>query len=219
MSETRKIDVFIESGRRRVFASALDWPGWARSGKTEELAVQTLGDYLPRYLTIVALADVPRPLGELAISERHPGEAKNADFGALGEVAAAEHEPLSDEAGARLAVLLEASWQAFDRGALAAPPVLRKGPRGGGRDTEEIVRHVLDTEVMYARKMGLARDKAAEAGQDVTTVMRRRIATALRAPGGLQMPPNGWPVRYAVRRMAWHVLDHLWEIEDKSEPG
>ena len=22
------IDVFIESGSRRVFASALDWPGW-----------------------------------------------------------------------------------------------------------------------------------------------------------------------------------------------
>ncbi len=41
-------EVFIESGGRRVFASALDWPGWARSGKTEDQAVVTLADYLPR---------------------------------------------------------------------------------------------------------------------------------------------------------------------------
>ena len=97
--------------------------------------------------------------------------------------------------------------------------VLRKGPRGGGRDTDQIVRHVLDAEVAYARKMGLPRDKAAEAGPDAATALRLRIAAALRAPGTVQAPPNGWPARYAVRRMAWHVLDHLWEIEDKSEPG
>ena len=24
-------------------------------------------------------------------------------------------------------------------------------------------------------------------------------------------------VRYAFRRIAWHVLDHAWEIEDKSD--
>ncbi|MGO8959524.1 MAG: hypothetical protein ACLQFR_19480 [Streptosporangiaceae bacterium] len=210
------IAVFIESGRKQVFASALDWPGWARSGKTEELAVQALADYLPRYLAIVGLAGTAPPAGELAVVERYPGVAKNADFGALGEIAAAEHKPLSGEAGARLALLLEASWQAFDEGARAAPPVLRKGPRGGGRDTDQIVQHVLEAEAVYARKMGLARDKTAEAGQ---VALRQRIAGALRVPASLQMPPTGWPVRYAVRRIGWHVLDHLWEIEDKSEPA
>jgi hypothetical protein len=31
-------------------------------------------------------------------------------------------------------------------------------------------------------------------------------------------PPRSkpWPARYAIRRIAWHVLDHAWEIEDKS---
>ncbi len=224
MGNKNQLDVFIESGRKRVFASALDWPGWARSGKTEELALQTLAGYLPRYLAIVRLAGVAPPTGDLAVIDRHHGVAKNADFGALGEVAAAEHEPLTDDAGARLALLLEASWQAFQRGAGAAPPVLRKGPRGGGRDTGQIVRHVLDTEVIYARKMGLARDKAdearkAEAGQDPAGLLRHRIGAALRTPATLQTPPNGWPPRYAARRMAWHVLDHLWEIEDKSDPA
>ena len=81
------IEVFIESGGRRVFASALDWPGWARSGKTEDQAVVTLADYLPRYAEIVRLAGMAMPDGPLVVVERHAGVAKNADFGALGEVA------------------------------------------------------------------------------------------------------------------------------------
>jgi hypothetical protein len=219
MGNHGRIDVFIESGRSRVFASALDWPGWARRDKTEDLAIQALADYLPRYLAVVELAGVPPPGGDLAVSERHAGLAKNADFGALGEIAIADRAPLPDEAGARLALLLEASWQAFDQGARTAPALLRKGPRGGGRDTEQIVGHVQGAEAAYARKMGLARDRAAAEDQDAATALRQRITAALRAPASLQTPPNGWPARYAVRRMGWHVLDHLWEIEDKSDPA
>jgi hypothetical protein len=219
MGNDGRIDIFIESGRSRVFASALDWPGWARRDKTEDLAIQALADYLPRYLAVVELAGVPPPAGDLAVSERHAGLAKNADFGALGEIATADRAPLPDEAGARLALLLEASWQAFDQGVRTAPALLRKGPRGGGRDTEQIVGHVQGAEAAYARKMGLARDKAAAEDQDAATALRQRITAALRAPAALQMPPNGWPARYAVRRMGWHVLDHLWEIEDKSDPA
>ena len=37
------------------------------------------------------------------------------------------------------------------------------------------------------------------------------------ASDGAAPLPGGWPVRYAARRIAWHVLDHAWEIEDKSE--
>ena len=25
-----------------------------------------------------------------------------------------------------------------------------------------------------------------------------------------------WPAPYAIRRSAWHALDHAWEIEDRS---
>jgi hypothetical protein len=219
MAKGSQIGVFVEAGKRRVFASALDWPGWARSGKTEELAVATLAEYLPRYGLIVERAGRGPVRGDLAIIERHSGLAKSADFGSLGEIALSEQEPLSSAEGARLAALLEASWAAFDEGAAAAPANLRKGPRGGGRDTAQIVDHVQDSEIMYARKMGLARDKAAEAGPDAVAILRQRIGAALRSPQDLSPPENGWPARYAVRRMAWHVLDHLWEIEDKSEPG
>jgi hypothetical protein len=216
MSGDSKVAVFIEAGTRRVFASALDWPGWARSGKSEELAVAAVAEYLPRYLPIAAMAGVAAPTGDLMITERHEGLAKNADFGALGEIAPSDMEALSAEDGARRAALLAAAWRAFDELAAAAPSQLRKGPRGGGRDTAQIIDHVQGAEVAYARKMGLARDRVAEAGLDATGVLRLRILAALRDPASLQTPPKGWPPRTAVRRMAWHVLDHLWEIEDKS---
>jgi hypothetical protein len=212
------IAVFVEAGNRMVFASAPDWPGWARSGKTEELALETLADYLPRYAPIVRRAGLKPPAGDLVIAERHPGAAKNADFGALGEIADSETRPLAAAAGARFAALLEAAWAALDETAAAAPAALRKGPRGGGRDTAQIVEHVLGAEDVYARKMGLPGDKAAS-GPDAAALLRARIAAALRAPDSLVVPPKGWPPRYGARRMAWHVLDHLWEIEDKSEPA
>jgi hypothetical protein len=65
--------------------------------------------------------------------------------------------------------------------------------------------------------MGLAGVKAAPAGRDGATLLRDRIGAALRSPEELVTPAGGWPPRYGARRMAWHVLDHLWEIEDKSD--
>ena len=212
-------EVFIESGSRRCFASALDWPGWARSGKTEELAVATLADYLPRYAGIVRRAGLSAPAGTLVVVERHAGIARNADFGALGEVAEADRRGLTATDGTRLASLLEAAWTAFDQTAAAAPAQLRKGPRGGGRDTDQVVTHVADAELAYARKMGVSLSKEERAGADASSRLRSMIAAALRNPPGLVTPPDGWPPRYAARRFGWHVLDHLWEIEDKSEPA
>jgi hypothetical protein len=212
------IGVFVEAGKTRVFASAVDWPGWARRAKTEELAVEALADYLPRYAPIVRLAGLEPPEGDLVITERHSGLAKNADFGALGEIAQSETAPLPADEGARLASLLEAGWSAFDDVAAAAPAQLRKGPRGGGRDTDQIVAHVRGAELAYARKLGLPGDKPQD-GPDAWPLLRTRIGAALRDPESVVTPPNGWPLRYGARRIAWHVVDHLWEIEDKSEPA
>ena len=65
--------------------------------------------------------------------------------------------------------------------------------------------------------------------EDSTSVVdaRRAAATAVYLEVGtkrvfacaLEWPAveKGWLPRYAARRIAWHVLDHAWEIEDKSE--
>jgi hypothetical protein len=216
-SKAGAIGVFIESGNRRVFASALDWPGWARSAKTEDMAIAALADYLPRYAEIVRLAGMTVPEGTLTVVDRHAGVAKNADFGALGEVATSEHSVLSAADGARLAGLLQAAWTAFDRTAAEAPAQLRKGPRGGGRDTDQIVAHVAGGELEYARKMGITLGKDERSAPGAQDRLRGLIDAALRDPARLVTPPKGWPPRYAARRIGWHVLDHLWEIEDKSE--
>jgi hypothetical protein len=219
MTGIDSIDVFVESGSRRVFASALDWPGWARSAKTEDLALAALADYLPRYAKITQLAGLAAPTRTLTVVERHPGTAKNADFGALGEVAETENRPLTATDGTRLAALLEAAWTAFGQTAAVAPALLRKGPRGGGRDTAEIVAHVADAELLYARKIGVSLATEERGGPDALARLRSLIAAALRDPEALVTAPRGWPPRYAARRLSWHVLDHLWEIEDKSEPA
>jgi hypothetical protein len=215
MTTDGPIAVFIEPGHKWTFASALDWPGWARRGRTEDLAVQALDEYLPRYAPIVTRAGLKPVTGALTITERHPEPGSNADFGSLHEIAPSERQALTPEAGDRFAALLEAAWLTFDEVSGTAPDQLRKGPRGGGRDTAQIVAHVRDAEVMYARKMGLPRDKSAT--DDPVGALRAGIAAVLRAPASLARPENGWPLRYAARRVGWHVLDHLWEIEDKSE--
>ena len=216
MAAASAIAVFAEPGRKWVFVSALDWPGWARRGKTEELALAALESYLPRYAPIVARAGLAPVTGTLVITERHPEPTVNADFGSLHEVAPSEHRPFTAEQGARFAALLEAEWAAFDEVAGEAPEQLRKGPRGGGRNTSQILAHVREAEVLYSRKMGLPTDVAGQAGADDAGVLRARIAAALRDPATLATPPKAWPLRYAARRIGWHVLDHLWEIEDKS---
>ena len=87
---------------------------------------------------------------------------------------------------------------------------LGKGPRGGGRDRDDIVDHVAAAELAYARKLGI------RLGSDLTA-SRAAIVEVLGAPSDASsIGAKGWPPRYAARRIAWHVLDHAWEIEDKS---
>ena len=87
---------------------------------------------------------------------------------------------------------------------------LRKGPRGGGRDRAAVVEHVVNAERAYAGKIGLrARDEPD---------LRAAIVRVLRRPSdGSELRPGGWTSRYAARRIIWHVLDHIWEIEDRSD--
>jgi hypothetical protein len=46
--------------------------------------------------------------------------------------------------------------------------------------------------------------------------MRAAILEVLARPSdGSPVAGRKWPQRYAARRIAWHALDHTWEIEDK----
>jgi len=215
MSSGQRIAVFVEAGRKRVFASALDWPGWARSGKTEELAIAALADYLPRYAAVVRRAGLEPPSGDLVVADRLAGVAKLADFGALSAAAGSEDKPITRQEGHRFAALLRAAWAEFDAAAAMAPDVLPRGPRGGGRDTGPIIDHVAETEAMHAAKLGIKLPKPKPAGDAATAWLRSAMLEALEA-GIDAVGASGWPPRYVVRRSGWHLLDHAWELQDKS---
>ena len=105
------------------FRCALDWPGWCRSAKNEEAALEALAVYVPRYAHVAELAGAsfPATVGDaFDVVERLPGNA-TTDFGAPAMFAAADSEPVAKERAGRFAALLRASWTCFD-GVLAARP-------------------------------------------------------------------------------------------------
>jgi len=218
---TTRTAVYLESGSKRVFACAVDWPGWCRSGKTEEAALETLAAYAPRYTVVADQAGISFPASladALDVVERLSGSA-TTDFGAPGEVPTVDAAHTVESEAERLAAIVVASWAVFDRVAANASIELRKGPRGGGRDRDKIVQHVLGAEASYARKFGVRHREPSMDDEAAIWALRGAITEVLRRPSdGSPLAPKGWPQRYAARRVAWHVLDHAWEIEDRSTP-
>ena len=177
----------------------------------------------PRYAQVCARAGVPFDPVEVAagfeVLERVTGSA-TTDFGALDVAPALDGEPAAAQEAERLVKLIEMAWGLFEQTAAVAPLMLRKGPRGGGRDRDEIVAHVRDTEVLHARMLGL-RERPFPP-QDVTAVQRVRAGIIAEIRAGTARPPEELarsrrPARFVARRTAWHALDHAWEILDKQE--
>ena len=202
--------LYLEQGRKRVFASALDWPGWARSGRSEGLAVDELLAYAERYAEVAVRAGRRFPAAHrVEVVERVPG-TQTTDFGAPGVPSTLDAEPLTAAVRRQQVALMRASWTLLDAVVAAAPTTLRTGPRGGGRDRDEVVAHVLEAERAYARKLGV-RHPPLRCDADVRA-LRDALATCVLSGSA----EGAWPPAYAVRRITWHVLDHAWEIQDRS---
>lgn len=220
MSARRRIEVCLEIGKKKAFASALAWPGLCRSGKDEDGALEALVTYGERYRPVPERAglrfSVPA-LDDLVVVERCPGSA-TTDFGAPGAIATAERAPLSAAAARRQAAVVEACWGVLDDVTSGAPASLRTGRRGGGRRRDAIVAHVIEAERAYARKLGLHPAPADVTDRASTNKLRSELVGALsRASRAETGGDDGrWPAAYGARRIAWHALDHAWEIEDRS---
>jgi hypothetical protein len=210
--------IYLEIAQRRTFAGSLEWPGWTRSGRTEADAIGALLAAAPRYAKVAGRGFVPpKDVKAFTVAERLRGGA-TTDFGAPGEIPKADDRPLDAAELRRQRRLLEAAWRALDTAADIATGVeLSKGPRGGGRDLPKIVEHVIGAERGYLAKLG-----SRYAGAADHSTLRTAILEALDAAARDEPIPNAnavkkrWPPRYFVRRATWHVLDHAWEIEDRS---
>ncbi len=211
-----RLAIAIEEGRKKVFASAVDWPGWSRSDKTADGAVEALLAYAPRYATVASRAEVTFPASFDADVVEQAGGGSATDFGVPSVLTfAADSRPVDATAGDRLAKLVAAAWATFDAVASKAPAELRTGPRGGGRHRDKMVDHVNGSDWYYAKEIGIRVPEPASLPD--TLALRAAVLELLRQPSdGAPLAGRRWPARYAARRIAWHALDHAWEMEDRS---
>jgi hypothetical protein len=220
------MNIYIESGAKKVFACAVDWPGWSRSGRDEKSALKTLFDYRLRYAKVMYEAvnefQVPGDSSGFVVIARYKGNA-TTDFGSPGVVPDTDQGPLEVMEFIQNQKILLACWKVLGQAAqTAAGRDLRKGPRGGGRDLEEILAHVGGAAQAYLTRIGWKNNtQDGDAGNGRDDTLENQIIKATEAAFQGLLPESGpkggkyWPLRYFFRRSAWHVLDHAWEIEDR----
>jgi len=211
----------IGKGGRRTVAGATDWPGLDRWGKSEHAAIETLGAYVPRYRAVAErtgmAGDFARQAGRVTIVERVPGSTSTDYWGIAHVPSILEGDPISDADLDRMLRLLAACWAQFDETARTVSAELRPGPRGGGWTRDEIVRHVHANEPeQFTRKVEVRTPKDVVLDEGGRAVHRQQTLDAIRAYHADGRKARTWPLPFLVRRMAHHVMDHAWELEDRS---
>jgi hypothetical protein len=214
----------IERGpkEKRSVAFGIDWPGWSRGARSAELALEMLESYRKRYRPVAGLAGMAREFdaaGPLDLVEDRVGTGSTDFYGMSFAPSTAEHARLDEPELERRITLLRACWAFFDSVAARVSPEMRKGPRGGGRDRNRIVRHTIRTESEeFAKQVGL---RIPEEGALTPTGLhqhRETYVAAIRAynDGQVKRPMRSWTLPFLIRHSADHMLDHAWEMEDND---
>lgn len=124
---------------------------------------------------------------------------------------------MSDDQLERRLALLQAAWSFFDQVANRVSPELKKGPRGGGRDRDQIVNHALGWErTGLAVNAGIEYPEGVLLDPDVRRQYRNEYVAALRDHHTKGQQARKWEVSHLIRHSAFHMLDHAWEMEDKD---
>ncbi len=225
MADALRVTLELGPKGKQVVAVAPDWPGLERGAKSEEAAIARLHAYLPRYASVAQRAGMEEEFASIAspttsanveVLERYPGNGSTDFWGISFAFSDLDQQAMSREALERELTLLRACWAFFDdvRGRVSAE--MRKGPRGGGRDRDRIVRHVLGTEQEWATKLGVRSPEGALLTDEGLSAHRDAYLNAIRAFHAQGKPARSWPLRYLIRHTAFHTLDHAWEMEDKD---
>jgi hypothetical protein len=210
---------------KKSVAFSLDWAGWERGAKTAELALETLESYRERYRSIASLAGMTWEFdaaGPLEVVEDEVGTGSVDFWGISFSPSSVEQEPMSEAVIQPGIALLRACWAFFDGVAARVSPEMRKGPRGGGRDRDRIIRHTIRTESEdFARQVGLRIPEGAALTPDGLRRHRETFVAAMRAynAGEVSRRMRSWNLPFLIRHSAYHTLDHAWEMEDKDLSG
>jgi hypothetical protein len=220
--------VLLELGPKgkQVVAVAPDWPGLERGAKTGEAAIARVQAYLPRYAPVAQLAGMSAALASIStdavsveIVERYPGTGSTDFWGISFAFSDLDRQAMSREALEHDLALLQACWAFFDAVRARVSAEMQKGPRGGGRDRDHIVRHTLGTELDWSTKLGIRTADTPEGALLTAEGLRAHrdaYCAAIRAFHAQGKMARTWPLRYLIRHTAFHTLDHAWEMEDKD---
>lgn len=215
------IRVTLEIGPKgkQVVAVAPDWPGLARGATTEEAAIQRLLAYVPRYRMVAKLAGMEATFATITgvdVVEHYPGTGSTDFWGISFAFSSIDRQLMADEALARQLTLLQACWAFFDEVRSRVSAELQKGPRGGGRDRDQIVRHIFANEQGWAKGLGVHTPDGALLTDAGLKAHRDTYCHAIRAYHAQGKLAGKWPLHYLIRHTAFHTLDHAWEMEDKD---
>jgi hypothetical protein len=218
--------VMLEIGPKgkKVVAVAPDWPGLERGAKTGEAAIERLRSYLPRYAQVADLAGTDVEFAgastTMDVVEEYPGNGSTDFWGISFAFSNIDQQDMSNEELARELKLMQAGWALFDDVRSRVSAELRQGPRGGGRQRDLIVRHVVRSEQEdFAKKVGLRRRELPRGvlpTDEDLRAQREEFSAAIRAFHGEGKMARTWPLRYLIRHTAYHTLDHTWEMEDRD---
>jgi hypothetical protein len=218
---TDELRVILEIGKkRRVVAGAMDWPGLDRWGTSEDDALAKLTSYLPRYAGVAERAGMERAFAsasDLDVVERVPGSS-STDFWGIAHVPSESERAVLPAADLeRRLELLQAAWAYFDGVAANAPEELRPGPRSAGRSRDQIIRHVYASEPeQLSRKIEVRTPREVVLTPAGLKAHRRDYLDAIRGYNAEGKPARTWPIQFLIRRTAHHVMDHAWEMEDRT---
>jgi hypothetical protein len=217
-----ELRVTLEIGPRgkRVVAVAPDWPGLARGAKTAEEAIARVQSYLSRYAPVARIAGMETELGELSgveVVEEYPGNGSTDFWGISFAFSSLDRQTMSNEELERQLSLMQGCWAFFDEMRASVSAELRKGPRGGGRERDAIVRHTFGTEREWAaKKLGVQTPEGAMLTDNGLIEHRSAYRDAIRTLNAEGTLAKTWPLRYLIRHTAFHTMDHAWEMEDRD---
>ncbi len=220
MTSTLRVQVEEPTRGKKWVAVAIDWPGLERSGRDEGQAIEKLRSYLPRYLPVAKRARLGKELSaqtKVKIVERYRGVGSTDFWGISFAPSSLDRLPMDPPVFERNLKLLCAAWAEFDAVAARVSDELRLGPRGGGRDRQRIVRHVVGTEGLDFSKRVKVPSELDELLTPVGLAAHRdRFVKAMRDWYSEDKPLGNWTIPYLLRHSAYHVLDHTWEMEDRD---
>lgn len=219
MAHHMRVTLEIGPKGKKVVAVAPDWPGLARGATTGEAAIERLLSYVPRYATVAKLAGMDAAFAAITavdLVEHYPGTGSTDFWGISFAFSGIDRQAMSSEALERELSLMRACWAFFDDVRSRVSAEMQKGPRGGGRDRDHIVRHTFGTEQDWAKKLGVLTPQGAMLTDEGLKAHRDAYLKAIRVFHFQGKMARTWPLRYLIRHTAYHTMDHAWEMEDKD---